>query len=84
MHQISIEQATAHSATVFGDALRGEEIVITDHEIPVLKVIPYEGRLKNERTPGRAKGSIPGQAIGMITYIAEDFDETPPGFEEYM
>ena len=76
MHRISIEQATAHSATVFGDAMRGEEIVITDHNIPVLKVIPYEGRQKKERTPGRA--------IGMISYISEDFDETPPGFEEYM
>ncbi|HET6402192.1 MAG TPA: type II toxin-antitoxin system prevent-host-death family antitoxin [Candidatus Kapabacteria bacterium] len=76
MHQISIEQATAHSATVFGDAMRGEEIVITDHEKPIVRVIPFES--------GRRKGSIPGRAIGMITYIAEDFDETPPGFEEYM
>ena len=76
MHQISIEQATAHSATVFGDAMRGEEIVITDHEKPIVRVIPFR--------PARRKGSTPGRAIGMITYIAEDFDETPPGFEEYM
>ena len=76
MHQISIEQATAHSATVFGDAMRGEEIVITDHNIPVLKVVPYSARQKKGRTPGRA--------IGMISHISEDFDETPPGFEEYM
>ncbi|HEY3874314.1 MAG TPA: type II toxin-antitoxin system prevent-host-death family antitoxin [Candidatus Kapabacteria bacterium] len=76
MHQISLEQATSHSATVFGDAMRGEEIVITDHDIPILKVVPYESQMKKERTPGRA--------IGMISYIADDFDETPPGFEEYM
>lgn len=76
MHQLSIEQATAHIKTVFGDAMHGEEIVITDHDIPVLKVIPFERRLKKETTPGGA--------IGMISYIAEDFDETPPGFEEYM
>lgn len=75
MHQVTLEQATSHSAAVFGDAMRGEEIVITDHDIPVLKVTPYQGR---------KKGSEPGKAIGMITYIADDFDETPPGFEEYM
>jgi antitoxin (DNA-binding transcriptional repressor) of toxin-antitoxin stability system len=76
MHQLSIEQATAQSALVFGDAMRGEEIVITDHDIPVVKVIPFQRRLKKECTPGGA--------IAMITHIAEDFDETPPGFEEYM
>jgi antitoxin (DNA-binding transcriptional repressor) of toxin-antitoxin stability system len=76
MHQLSIEQATAHIASVFGEARHGEEIVITDHDIPVLKVIPFERRPKKECTPGGA--------IGMISYIAEDFDETPPGFEEYM
>jgi antitoxin (DNA-binding transcriptional repressor) of toxin-antitoxin stability system len=76
MHQLSIEQATAHIASVFGEARHGEEIVITDHDIPVLKVSPIESRPKKECTPGGA--------IGMITYIAEDFDETPAGFEEYM
>lgn len=25
-----------------------------------------------------------GFAKGMTLYVAEDFDETPPGFEEYM
>lgn len=25
-----------------------------------------------------------GFAKGMISYVAPDFDETPPGFEEYM
>ncbi|HEX5315295.1 MAG TPA: type II toxin-antitoxin system prevent-host-death family antitoxin [Candidatus Kapabacteria bacterium] len=76
MHQISIEEATAHIASVFGEAMRGEEIVITDHEKPVVKVVPFK--------PERRKGSTPGRAIGMISYIADDFDETPPGFEEYM
>jgi antitoxin (DNA-binding transcriptional repressor) of toxin-antitoxin stability system len=76
MHQRSIEQATAHITSVFGEAMRGEEIIITDHEKPVVKVVPYQS--------DQQKGSTPGRAIGMISYIADDFDETPPGFEEYL
>ena len=76
MHQVSIEQATAHSADVFSDALRGEEIIITDHDVAVLKVMPFGRRMNTMR--------MPGKAVGMISYIAEDFDATPPGFEEYL
>ncbi len=76
MHQMTIEVATKDIASVFGDAMRGEEIGITDHEIPVLKVVPLEHELGFERTPGGA--------IGIITYVADDFDETPEDFEEYL
>ncbi|HET6401860.1 MAG TPA: type II toxin-antitoxin system prevent-host-death family antitoxin [Candidatus Kapabacteria bacterium] len=67
MHQISLEEATAHIASVLADVLHGEEIVITDHEKPVAKVIPLEQNTAKERVFGSGKG--------IITYVAEDFDE---------
>ena len=39
----------------------------------------------SEPTPNyQVKKRKAGFAKGMILYVAPDFDETPPGFEEYM
>jgi len=39
-----------------------------------------------EKSPEKTAVLKPSQfgcAQGILTYIADDFDETPPGFEEY-
>jgi prevent-host-death family protein len=76
MHQITIEQATANIASVLADVLHGEEIIITDHEKPVAKVIPLELHQEKKRVFGGGKG--------IITYISDDFDEPLEDFKDYM
>jgi antitoxin (DNA-binding transcriptional repressor) of toxin-antitoxin stability system len=74
--QITIQEAESHIAGVLQDVLGGEEIIITDHDKPVAKFIPYN--------PQNPKRGLFGSAKGMISYIAEDFDETPEEFKDYM
>ncbi|HEX5315258.1 MAG TPA: type II toxin-antitoxin system Phd/YefM family antitoxin [Candidatus Kapabacteria bacterium] len=76
MHQITIEEATAHIASIFSDVLRGEEIVITEREKPVVKMIPLEQDGHKERIFGSGKG--------IITYVADEFDEPLADFKDYM
>lgn len=75
MHQITIEEATAHIASVLADVLHGEEIVITDHEKPVAKVIPLKSDSGKRGLFGSLKGKI---------WISEDFDEPLEDFKDYM
>jgi antitoxin (DNA-binding transcriptional repressor) of toxin-antitoxin stability system len=76
MHQVTIEQATANIASVFADVLRGEEIIITDRENPVAKVIPLESNKGKKRVFGGGKG--------IFTYVSDDFDEPLEDFKDYM
>lgn len=39
--------------------------------------------VKSENAPSKKKRKA-GFAKSIIVYVAPDFDETPPGFEEYM
>ena len=40
MHQITIQEAESHISSVFSNVLSGEEIVLTDHDMPVMKMTP--------------------------------------------
>jgi antitoxin (DNA-binding transcriptional repressor) of toxin-antitoxin stability system len=74
MHQISIQEAETHIASVFTDVLKGEEIVVTDHDTPVLKMIPLA------RPSCRPKfGSLKGKI-----WISDDFNDTPEEFADYL
>jgi antitoxin (DNA-binding transcriptional repressor) of toxin-antitoxin stability system len=74
MHQISIQEAESHIASIFSDVLGGEEIVLTDRETPVMKMTPIV------RPNGRPKfGSLKGKI-----FISDDFNDTPEEFAEYM
>jgi len=73
MHQIELEKAKEQIASLFQTALDGEEIVITQNEQPVLKLVPISAK------PRRQSGS----AKGLIT-MSDDFDEPLEDFAEYM
>ncbi len=75
MHQITIEEATAHIASVLADVLHGEEVILTEHEKPVAKVMPFNG--------GLVKRGFVGSLIGKV-WIADDFDEPLEDFKDYM
>ncbi len=76
MHQISIQEAATHISCVFSDVLNGEEVVLTDHNTPVMKVVPIPHKNGQKRLKfGDLKGKI---------WIADDFNETPEDFADYI
>lgn len=74
MYQIELEKAKAQIESLLQAALEGEEIVITQNEQPVLKLVPVSA-LKPRRRSGSAKG--------MLT-MSDDFDEPLEDFAEHM
>ena len=74
MSQFNIAEAKSHFSELVQKALMGEEVVIARDNKPLLKLVPVDEIRKN-RCPGSAKGKI--------LYVAQDFDETPPDFDEY-
>lgn len=71
MQQITLTEASQHLSDLIEAALRGEEIVITKDEQPVVKLVPF----KRGRRAGSAKGLIE---------ISDDFDEPLEDFKDYM
>jgi prevent-host-death family protein len=74
MYKIELEKAKAQIASLLQTALDGEEVVITQNEQPVLKLVPISA-VKSHRRSGSAKG--------LIT-MSDDFDEPLEDFAEYM
>lgn len=71
---VSIDEAQAKLAELIRRLAPGEEIIITENQQPVAKLV------LQPRVPQRRQ---PGQCRGMITLLVED-DEHLEGFEEYM
>ena len=74
MYQIELEKAKAQIEKLLQTALDGEEVVITQNEQPVLKLVSIASP-KSRRQSGSAKG--------LIT-LSDDFDEPLEDFAEYM
>lgn len=74
MYQIELEKAKAQIERLLQTALDGEEVVITQNEQPVLKLVSISSA-KSRRQSGSAKG--------LIT-MSDDFDEPLEDFAEYM
>ena len=76
MQQISVAEASEHLAKFINAVLKGEEIVITQDNRPVVKLMPLE--LPPKRYPAKV-----GSAKGLV-WISDDFDEPLEEFKEYM
>ena len=74
MQQVDISVAQAQISQLLQSALRGEEIIITRDNHPILKLIQVSSQPKR-RQRGSAKGQI---------WMAADFDEPLEDFKEYM
>jgi prevent-host-death family protein len=72
---ITVEEAQAKLIEVIGSLSLGEEIVITQNQEPVAKLV---GQRPSDRKP-----RVPGNCKGMITLAVED-DEHLKDFAEYM
>ena len=74
MQQVDITEAQVQITQLLQSALRGEEIIITRDNQPILKLIQFSPPPKR-RQRGSAKGQI---------WMAPDFDEPLENFREYM
>jgi prevent-host-death family protein len=72
---VTLEQAQAKLIELIANLRQGEEIVITENQEPVAKLVGQRQRDRNPRLPGNCRG--------MITLAVED-DEHLKDFAEYM
>ena len=64
---VTIEEAQAHLAELISNLAPGEEVVITDNQQPVARLLSMKSRA--QRKLGTMRGSI--------KYVAPDFDASP-------
>lgn len=88
MQQIDLDEAKSQLARLIQSALDGEEVILTENDQPVLKIVRVaeantpvmlhrrdQPATKPRRQSGSAKGSI---------HMSDDFDEPLEDFAEYM
>jgi prevent-host-death family protein len=77
MTTVTIQQAQSTLAELIHRLSQGDEVVITDNDRPVARLVPTpEKPRKSPRRLGTLKGSV--------LYMAPDFDAPLEDFKEYM
>ena len=74
MSKVTIHEAKANLSSLIEEALSGEDVIIMRGKQPLARIVPLQ--------PGEGTRRI-GTAWGRVE-IAEDSDETPEGFENYL
>lgn len=75
MTTVTIEQAQAHLLELIAGLKPGEEVLITQQDLPVARLVPESKRPRRPRQPG--------SMIGKLTIVQED-DEHLEHFKDYM
>ena len=75
MAMVTIQEAQANLLDLIHKLLPGDELVITENDQPVAKLVSEKPAVRQRPQPGLCKG--------MITIVAED-DEHLKDFAEYM
>lgn len=78
MASITIEEARANLDDLIHRLLPGEEVVITENDRPVAKLVAAMSPPESRKVPRL------GTQRGSVLYIAPDFDEPLEEFKEYM
>lgn len=71
---VTLEEAQVHLPELVSKLAPGEEIIITDKQQPVARLLPVQAKVL--RKLGTMRGSV--------KYIAPDFDAPLDDFKEYM
>jgi prevent-host-death family protein len=74
---VTVNHAQTHFAELIAKVLAGDEIVITQDEKPIARLVP-------EKSTVVMQPRVPGSAKDMIAYMADDFDAPLDDFKEYM
>jgi len=77
MTTVSIQEAQAKLSELIHDLTPGEEVVITENDEPVARLVPPV-------SPSRRQPRRPGTLRGTVLYMAPDFDAPLEDFKEYM
>ena len=75
---ITVEEAQANLKDLIHQLTPGGEIIITENQQPVAKLVSEPAKLPKPPRPG------PGMFPGSIIYMAPDFDAPLEEFKEYM
>jgi len=78
MTMMTVDQVQARLPEIIGKLAEGEELIITENQQPVARLV---GELTK---PPAASRPGPGLCKGMITYMAPDFDAPLDDLKEYM
>jgi prevent-host-death family protein len=77
MPTVTIQEAQAQLAELIHRLTPGEEVVITENNQPVARLVPAPGtRGRQPRRPDTLRGTV--------LYMAPDFDAPLDDFKEYM
>jgi antitoxin (DNA-binding transcriptional repressor) of toxin-antitoxin stability system len=75
---ITVDEAQAQLKELIQQLAPGEEVIITENQQPVAKLVAGQSKAAKASRPG------PGLCKGMITYMAPDFDAPLEDMKEYM
>ncbi len=75
---ITVEEAQATLKELIHQMSPGEEVVITENQQPIAKLVSQPAKATKPSRPG------PGLCKGTITYMAPDFDAPLEDMKEYM
>ena len=75
---VTMDEARAKLKELIDQLAPGEEVIITENQRPVAKLVSEQVKPQSKRRPG------PGLCKGIITYIAPDFDAPLADMKEYM
>ena len=78
MTTMTIEEAQAKLKEIIHQLSPGEELVITENQKPVARLVSEQVKAVLSPRPG------PGLCKGMITFMAPDFDAPLDDMKEYM
>ncbi|HZU35864.1 MAG TPA: type II toxin-antitoxin system prevent-host-death family antitoxin [Gemmataceae bacterium] len=73
---VTLTEAQATLRELIQSLAPGQEVVITENNQPVAKLVPLKGGQRQPRRPGTLKGTV--------LYMAPDFDAPLEEFKEYM
>jgi len=73
MKTVKVHEAKTNFSKLLVLVEGGEEVLVQRGDKPIAKIVPYQAA-HGPRKAGRLRGRI---------WIADDFDEIPPGFDEY-
>ena len=76
MPKVTLQEAQAGLSELIHQLSPGQELVITENDEPVAKLVRIGPRTREPRQAGSAKGSI--------HWMAPDFDAPLEEFKEYM
>lgn len=74
MKRVKVHEAKTNFSKLLGLVEAGEEVIVQRGEKPVARIVPFAAPDRG-RKAGRLRGQI---------WMADDFDEIPPGFEDYV